>query len=168
MQFQKAFQRLEAGEMWLKSCVAALVSAWSFVCRRRKSSDTTASDSVTTSGSPRLFPRNTVFRLQGIPALFCGGPTSEIDVIHLLEQAWNLSESTIPSIHSLATDPLDHSKKIATLTFQICPQCISRPAQRWTKTLPGQAGDLIGLTLDVEFLGLTPVHYIPDTECVYE
>lgn len=152
--------QLSVPRLWLTSCIA-LVGACFLVFFLRKTS-------APTSNSKNLYPRSTTFRLQGIPALLSEHPTSEEDVICLVKKAWNIGDGAAIDIHSLATDPSDDTKKIATLTFDVPPQFMSRPARKWITVLPGESGNLIELALDLEFFGLTPFHREADADCTYE
>lgn len=145
---------------WLISCIA-LVGACLFVFFLRKPSPPERNLKV-------LYPSSTTFRLQGIPAVLSGHPVSEENVTSLVKKAWNIDNDATITICSLATDPLDANKKIATLLFEGPPRFISRPELKWTKAVQWDAEGPIELTLDVEFFGLTPFHREADADCKYE
>lgn len=162
------FQQLEENKLILISCIAALAGILFLVSFLRAPSPTKTVYPTSTRDSRNLFPPNTTFRLQGIPASLSAQPVSEDQVVSLLKKAWSIGDGTTLTVHSLATDPLDDSRKIATLSFEPSPQSVSLPAQRWSKTLAGEPEGPIDLTLDVEFFGLTPFHHAPDSDCTYE
>lgn len=120
------------------------------------------------NNSKNLYPSNTTFRLQGIPKLLYRLPSSKENVVRLIRNAWNIGDDANITIHSLAADPSDDTKKIATLTFDAPLQFISCRARKWTATVLGEPEGPIDLALDVEFFGLTPFHHEPDADCTYE
>lgn len=153
--------------MLLAFCTTALAGIWLLVLFLRRPSPTNP-DAITPIESRHLFPPKTTFRLQGIPAFVSAQPVSKENVVQLLKNAWRIDDGVAVTVHSLATDPSDESRKIATLSFQPSPQSISPPEKIRTRPLPVEAEGSEELTLDVEFLGLTPLHREPDADCTYE
>lgn len=112
----ESFQWLQSNEMLLAFGTTALAGIWLLVLFLRRPSPTNP-DVITPTESRHLFPPKTTFRLQGIPAFVSEQPVSKENVVQLLKNAWRIDDGVGVIVHSLATDPSDESRKIATLSF---------------------------------------------------
>lgn len=114
------------------------------------------------------FQPATTFRLQGIPTFVSEQPVSQKKASKLLKKAWNLDHDVNLTIYSLATDPFDVKRKVATFTFQQVPAFFRPPQQVWTKRFRDTDGTPVFLQLDLNFLGFTPLHSTSDRDCTVE
>ncbi|EXM21692.1 hypothetical protein FOTG_10619 [Fusarium oxysporum f. sp. vasinfectum 25433] len=104
------------------------------------------------------------FRLRGIPLEY----ETRSEVCSLIQKTLALETNDRPTVYSLARSPTHPDSKIATLSFDTIPDCLSdRSKDEWSYSLSDGNDIDFGrsLAFDTHFTGFTPFHRTSDNDC---
>lgn len=109
------------------------------------------------------------FRLRGIPQSY----QSRREVQELVKNVLSVGAEAIFTVQSLATNPIERTSKVATLTFNTIPSPLSdRSKKQWVVPLPQSDGvdddERISrkpLVFDTHFVGFTPLQHTEQDNC---
>jgi hypothetical protein len=112
------------------------------------------------------------FRLRGIPLKY----QSRADVRELVQSTLSIELGESVAVHSLAISPVEHTSKVATLSFHTPPDCFSNVSRNeWVFNLPAVENPVedglsqrTSLVFDIHFSGFTPLQYAKDDDCYVE
>lgn len=112
------------------------------------------------------------FRLRGIPQSY----QSRREVQELVKNVLSVGAEAIFTVQSLATNPIERTSKVATLTFNTIPSPLSdRSKKQWVVPLPQSDGvdddERISrkpLVFDTHFVGFTPLQHTEQDNCRIE